>query len=131
MSINSLATETLSAIFEAPLLEPQDLASLCRVDKRYNAIAKPLLYRTIAICTRHQVDKLIGKDDREDLKLIGSIAVAGEENPWEIGEMEDLHDYFADMHATEKMMTEAGSVEKLLTSDFARSSRESTFAHCR
>jgi hypothetical protein len=128
MSTNSLAPEILGEIFEAPFLEQEDLASLCRVDKRFNAIAKPLLHRSVILYSHPQVEKLIGKEDKEDAELIGSIAVVGKENPWEIEEMQDLHDQFAAMSEMDKMQTEAGGVKKLLESDFARSSREFALA---
>ncbi|GAA5896684.1 F-box protein [Sporobolomyces salmoneus] len=115
MSKASLPTELIRDILSRDLLDQSDLALLSRTSKLLSTIAKPILYRSVIIQSRRQLDQLVSGAREEDaIKEVKRVDVVGKGNAWEIEEIVDVRSDFGSLDDNEKTERVAGCAKELI-----------------
>ncbi|GAA5950908.1 hypothetical protein JCM3765_004626 [Sporobolomyces pararoseus] len=110
----SLPDELLEQIFSSPRISQHQLGMFCSLSKRFSAIVRPILYRSIILGNHEHVEKLRNFSREEDLRLVQSVRIFGEGDAREVFKSKGIHESFEEMDENEKLLSEAGLVRKLI-----------------
>ncbi|GAA5991167.1 hypothetical protein JCM5350_001934 [Sporobolomyces pararoseus] len=119
----SLPDELLLKIFSSSKISQHQLGVFCSVSKRFLAIVKPLLYRSILLGNHEHVEKLRNYGRMEDLKLIQSVRIVGNGDSRERLWMRYVDKAFMKMDQIEKLLSEAGVMKRLIEGEIVEPSQ--------
>jgi hypothetical protein len=124
MSVSNLPEELLQQIFTSGLKQ-YDYPLLSLASKQFNAIVKPLLYRSITISSLRQANKFSDATRKEDGNLVRSIKIRGKAGVQEEQYVRDFAKAYMEMGEDERMGQEAGCVQKVLEGKLVNPARKS------
>ncbi|GAA5991166.1 hypothetical protein JCM5350_001933 [Sporobolomyces pararoseus] len=119
--VSSLPEETLDQIFSSNLHQ-HDLAVLCRVTKQFSIIVKPLLYRSITLCSIEQAEKF-RRNGSGDAQLIESILITGKGDAWTAHSVVAVYDTMNELNEMGKRGKEPGLVKKVVEGEIVNPSQ--------
>ncbi|GAA5896421.1 F-box protein [Sporobolomyces salmoneus] len=113
MAKTSLPTELLEEILSRDL-DQNELALISRSSKLLSTIAKPLLYRSILIQSRRQLDQFVAGARREDIATVKAVEIVGKGNASNTREMVGVECTAETVGHGQEWEMEGGCVEELV-----------------